>query len=97
MASTELFANCLPDASKIDEYLLIPAGLQDPTIAEWYDALSTRGQLTHAWRLAKKSYDESEKTRTDDPAGAPANTIPSGKRVQIFPESQERYNHKLAL
>ena len=94
---TELFANCLPGAAKIDEYLPIPAGRQDPAIARPNESMSTRGQLAHSWRSAKKSYEESEKATAGDPAGTPVRPMSSRQRLHMSSEFQKRYNHTLAM
>ena len=54
LANVDLFANCLPDAEKIDDLILKPAGFDDPEKADANNLLATRGPASHAWNLAKK-------------------------------------------
>ena len=96
LVSTELFANCLPDISKVDDLILKPAGFDDPNTASADDMLATRGQVCHAWNMARKLYEESEKSRSED-ANAVPNSLSHDKRLQIFSEYQKRYSCTIPL
>ena len=73
-----------PDANKLGELILKPAGFDGPAKEDVRDMWSTRAKVAHAWKLAKKAYGDAEKDGAED-VSAGTTCLEGEKRLRILP------------